>query len=110
MVPPHCKKSYVYDSIRILEQEMLSGLSSPERRKRQGAKQQEIPEMLERLSLCCHVAKATNELQECIAANWPLHEKFPILHFHERVNDLNEERVVIGFDWRQIPDSSFREK
>lgn len=42
-MPPRCKKSSVYDSIRIFEQEMLPGLSSPERRKRQGAKRQTIP-------------------------------------------------------------------
>ncbi|MCD9641861.1 hypothetical protein HAX54_028341, partial [Datura stramonium] len=59
MVPPRCKKSSVYDSIRILEQEMLPGLSYPVRRKRQGAKRQTIPEMLEKLSLCCLVAKAS---------------------------------------------------
>jgi len=40
-------------NIRIVELEML-----PERGERQGAKRQTIPEMLERLSLCCLLAKA----------------------------------------------------
>lgn len=43
--------------IRIFELEMLPGLSSPERGVKDKNKQT-IPEMLERLSLCCLVAKA----------------------------------------------------
>jgi len=35
-----------------------------------------------------------NELPECVAANGPFHERFMVLHFRERVNDLQEERVV----------------